>query len=137
MLVGLAVIIWSVGFVHKRNGPLVFLLLFVLLFLAGGGIAQIVFFIPTWLVATRINKPLTWSRKVLSGPIGRRLAKYWPNALITVSVLFIIALEIAVFGYFPGVQDPERLLAICWSSLVVAMGMFFLAFVSGFAGDIQ
>ena len=45
--VSIAIIIWSVGFVHKKHGPTVFILLFVLLFLTGGGIGQIVFFIPT------------------------------------------------------------------------------------------
>ncbi|MGB8980624.1 MAG: hypothetical protein WCC12_01995, partial [Anaerolineales bacterium] len=28
MIVGLAIIIWSLGFVHKKNGPVVFILLF-------------------------------------------------------------------------------------------------------------
>ena len=53
MLVGLAIIIWSIGFVHKPRGPLVYLLLFVLLFLVGGGIGQVIFFIPAWAVATQ------------------------------------------------------------------------------------
>jgi hypothetical protein len=34
MLVGLALIVWSLGFVHRRHGPAVFLGLFVLLLLA-------------------------------------------------------------------------------------------------------
>lgn len=42
MLVGLAIIVWSLGFVHRRYGPPVYLLLFVPLFLVGGGIAQLV-----------------------------------------------------------------------------------------------
>jgi hypothetical protein len=46
MAASLCIVIWSVGFVHKKNGPLVLLLLFILLFLVGGGIAQILFFIP-------------------------------------------------------------------------------------------
>ena len=58
MIVGLAIIVWSLGFVHKKNGPTVFILLFVLLLLVGGGVAQILFFPWIWLVSTRINKPL-------------------------------------------------------------------------------
>jgi hypothetical protein len=42
MIVGLAAIIWSICFLHKKNGSLIFLLLFILLFLVGGGIAQVV-----------------------------------------------------------------------------------------------
>jgi hypothetical protein len=137
MLVGIAIIIWSIGFVHKQHGSVVFILLFVLLFLVGGGIGQIVFFIPAWLVSTRINKPLSLSRKILSNSIGRIAAKIWPSALMAVAVLFLIALEIAIAGYFPGVKNPKLLLAICWSSLLVALGMFCLAVAGGFARDIQ
>src|SRR5512140_2934526 len=38
ILVSLAIMVWSVGFVHKQHGPTVFILLFILLFLVGGGI---------------------------------------------------------------------------------------------------
>ena len=44
MIVGLTIIIWSLGFVHKKNGPTVFILLFILLLVVGGGVAQILFF---------------------------------------------------------------------------------------------
>ncbi len=137
MLAALGVVIWSVVFLHKKHGPTVFLLLCVLLFLVGGGIAQIVFFIPAWLAATRINQPLTWSRKLLANSFGRGLAKVWPGALAAGSVLFLFGLEIAVFGYFPGVTDPERLLGICWSGLAAGWGMFLLAILSGLAADAQ
>ena len=56
MVVGFAIIVWSLGFVHKKFGPTIFLLLFILLLLVGGGIAQIIFFPFIWLVSTRINK---------------------------------------------------------------------------------
>jgi uncharacterized PurR-regulated membrane protein YhhQ (DUF165 family) len=44
IIVSLSIIIWTVGFIHRKNGPHVFILLCILLFLVGGGIAQIVFF---------------------------------------------------------------------------------------------
>lgn len=75
MLVSLAIIIWSVGFLHKKNGPLIFLLLFILLFLVGGGIGQVLFFTIGWAFATRIHKPLTWWRR-FSPPVR---AESWPN----------------------------------------------------------
>ena len=50
IVAGMAVMIWSAGFVHKKHGPTVFILLFVSLFLTGGGIGQIVFLSqPGWL----------------------------------------------------------------------------------------
>jgi len=137
IIFSIAIVVWSVGFVHKKHGPTVFLLLFVMLFLAGGGIAQIVFFIPTWLAATRINSPLTWWRKLLPEIIRGVLARVWPFSLSVVLICFLIALEIAIFGFFPGVENPDTALAISWSFLLVAWIALLFSFVSGFAYDIQ
>ena len=137
MLISIAIIIWSVGFVHKKQGPIVFILLFLLLFLTGGGIGQIVFFIPTWLASTRINSPLTWWRKVLPEKIRWVLAKLWPYSLSVVLICFLIALEIAILGFVPRIEDPDTALAISWSLLLAAWIMSLFSFVSGFACDIQ
>jgi hypothetical protein len=137
--VSLAIMVWSVGFVHTRHGPTIFILLFVLLFLVGGGIGQIAFFIPVWLVSTRINKPLTGWRNVLPESARRVLGKLWPASLTAVLVLFLIALEIAVFGFVPGMGngDPELILHICWSFLLGALVMLAVTFAAGFAHDLQ
>ncbi|GIK42936.1 MAG: hypothetical protein BroJett011_67690 [Chloroflexota bacterium] len=137
ILTGLAIIIWSVGFVHKRRGPLVYLLLFIVLFLVGGGIGQVAFFIPAWAVATRIHKPLTWWRRVLPAGMRRGLAKAWPWLLRAASLLILIALVIATFGYIPGVQDMDQVLDITLSLVGLSLGFFLLAFVAGFAYDIE
>jgi hypothetical protein len=137
MTVSLAIVIWSVGFVHKRHGPLVFLLLFMLLFLVGGGVAQIVFFTLTWAVATRINSPLTWWRKVLPEGARRVLARLWLGSLIIGSLLMLITLAIAIFGVVPGVSDPDQVLAIMLSSLGAGLGVILFTFVAGFAHDIE
>jgi len=137
MFVGFSIIIWSVGFVHKKNGPLIFLLLFILLFLVGGGIGQIVFFTLAWAVATRINKPLTWWRKVLPESVRRVLAKLWLWSLIAGSLLVVMALEIAILGFVPGVNEPDLISIIMLSSLGVGLGVFLLTFVAGFAHDIE
>jgi hypothetical protein len=61
IIVSLAIIIWSASYLQTKRGAAVFLLLFVVLFLVGGGIAAQVVFVPiTWAVATRINKPLNF-----------------------------------------------------------------------------
>ena len=59
MSVSVIIIIWSLFFVDKRHGTIVFLLLFILLTLVGGGIGFVPFFIVTWAYATRMKKPLT------------------------------------------------------------------------------
>lgn len=137
MLTSLAIIVWSVGFIHTRHGPTVFLLLFIVLFLVGGGIGQVVFFIPTWAAATRINQPLTWWRKILPENLRRVLARLWPASLVATALFFLIALEIAIFGYVPALQDPDLRLYICWSFLLAAWLLLLFSFVAGFADDIQ
>jgi len=137
VLISIAIIIWLVGFVHKKQGPTIFILLFLLLFLVGGGIGQIVFFIPTWLASTRINKPLVWWRRVLPEKIRQVLAKLWPYSISAALFCFLFALEIAIFGLVPGVDNPDTTLTICWSFLFAAWILLVFSFVSGFAFDIQ
>jgi hypothetical protein len=135
--VGLAIIVWSLRYLHTRHGATVYLLLFVLLFLVGGGIAQIVFFTVGWAFATRIHKPLTWWRKVLPESVRGTLARVWPWTLAVGSLLFLFALEIAIFGYVPGVDDADQRLSVVFASLGIALILIILSFVSGFADDIQ
>jgi hypothetical protein len=139
ILVSLAIIVWSVKFIHTKYGARVFGLLFILLFLVGGGIAAQIMFVPvTWAVAARINKPLDWWRKILPKGHRRGLAKIWPVTLTFGSISFLIGLFIAITGYVPGVSTDERILAICWSFVFGGgLGMFLVTFVAGFAYDIQ
>ncbi|MBI5932385.1 MAG: hypothetical protein HY867_01655 [Chloroflexi bacterium] len=136
MIVGLAIIIWSLGFVHKQNGPVVFILLFILLLLVGGGVAQILFFPWIWLVSTRINKPLAWWRKILPRKIQEPLGKLWLWSLIISSALLVFVLEIGVMGFVPAVNDPDAVLSIMLTCLGMEVAVLPLTFVSGFAHDI-
>lgn len=131
---------WSIGFVHKKNGATVFILLFVALFLFGGGATQLVFFLPAWGVATRINKPLTGWQKVLPEKIRPALGKIWPVTLTISVVSFLIGLYIAITGRVPGfnITDVDTVLAICWSFVFGGgWAMILLTYVSGFADDIR
>ena len=139
MSISLAIIVWSIGFLHTKHGATVFGLLFVLLFLFGGGIAaQIVIAPPTWAAATRINKPLTWWRKRLPENVRRLLSGIWPYSLVFGSISFVIGLLIAIFGYVPGMSDPERVINVCWAFIFGGgWAVFLLTFVAGFAHDIE
>ncbi|HRW08966.1 MAG TPA: flavodoxin domain-containing protein [Caldilineaceae bacterium] len=137
MLVGLAIMIWSLGFVHKPRGPLVYLLLFVLLFLVGGGIGQVPFFMAAWAVATRIHKPLLWWRRRLSPAPRRWLANAWPWLLVIAALLILTALVIAIWGYVPGIDNMARLLNITLAMVGASFLLFLLAYVAGFARDIE
>ncbi|MEZ4862786.1 MAG: flavodoxin domain-containing protein [Caldilineaceae bacterium] len=137
VLVGLAIIYWSLYRVHKDWGPGVFLLLFVLLFLVGGGIGQVIFFIPAWWVATRIHRPLTWWRNVLPASLRKPVARLWPVLLVLPTLGMIVALYLAVFGYVPGFDNMARLLNITLSMVGLSWLLFLLTFVAGFAYDIE
>lgn len=137
--VSIAIMIWSVRFVDTKHGSTVFILLFALLFLVGGGVGQIAFFIPTWLYSTRIHKSLTWWQKVLPEKSRGVLAKLWRPALAICVITFLFALEIAVFGYVPGStsSDADLALYICWSTLLGALVLLNFSFIAGFADDIE
>ncbi len=137
IIFSLAIMVWLVGFIHKPSGPSVFFLLFVCLFLVGGGVGQVFFFLPTWAVATRINKPLTWWRKVLPETSRFKVGRLWLAALSTSLLCFLAALEIAIFGFVPGVNDPNMKNYICWSILTAGLVAALFTFVAGFARDIQ
>jgi hypothetical protein len=136
MVVGLAIIVWSLEFVHKKYGPTVLCLLFVLLLLVGGGVAQTLFFPWIWLVSTRINKPLIWWRKMLPGKIQMLFGKLWLWFLIISSVLLVFVLQIAITGFVPALNDPEAVLSVMLICLVVGAVLLPLTFISGFAHDI-
>lgn len=137
MVVGLLIIFWSLGFIHRRNGPTILLLLFILLLLVGGGVAQILFFPWIWLVATRINKTLAWWRKTLPGGLQETLGKLWPGALVVSSGLMLFALVIAVTGFVPGMADPDAVVSVMLVCLASELVMFPLTFISGFARDLS
>lgn len=137
MLVSLAIIFWSIWFIHKKHGIIIFLLLLILLTLVGGGVGHIVLFLPTWAFATRINKPLNWWGKILSIRTRKILAKMWKYALVITCLLWLIVLEIGIFGYFPGQSNPETILKICLTFLFSTVLFASLSFICGFARDIE
>jgi hypothetical protein len=137
MVISLVIMVWSVRFIHTTNGPAVFILLFVLLFLVGGGIGQIVFFLPVWAFSRQINKPLFSLQKALPNSLRRELAKVWPFTLVIASGLFLLALEIAIFGYVPGISDAEQKFYFCWSCLGIGWVILLFTFAAGITSDIQ
>ena len=99
--------------------------------------AQVVLFILTWGVATRIHAALgVWERLI---PKSQRdfLGAVWPWTLAASTLLFLVALETAVFGYVPGVSDQTELQHICWKILALALSLFLTSVCSGFACDLE
>jgi len=129
IIVGLLVTLWSVAFVQRKNGGLVLLLLSILQFFVGGGIAPLIPAIAAGVAATRINSPLTWWRAHLPVKAGRVLAKLWVWSLIAFSFLYS-SLLLSRFFYGTNVE-----LALNLGDLT--LGLIFLTFFAGFAYDVQ
>jgi hypothetical protein len=135
MSISLLIAVWSIGFVHKRKGSLVFLLLSVALFLVGGGVAQVVYFLLAWALSTRIDKPFTGLGASLHEAVRGVLGRSWLWFLAAFALVSLFALEIAIAGYVPGVSDPKLVLHTCWSLLGVGLGFLLLAIVFGLLHD--
>jgi len=137
MVVGVAIIIWSIWFLPTRHGRTVFLGLFILSFLVGGGIGQVAFFIPAWAFATRMGKPLTWWRKVLPRSTWPFLSRLWIVTLVLVIVFMLIGLEMAIFGLFPGLTDPVSIENTAMLFVFSAAILCVVSFIAGFGHELQ
>ena len=137
MLVGLIIVIWSLWFIQSKYGPQVFLGLFIVLFLVGGGIGQIAFFVPTWAFATRMHKPLTWWRKVLPRRLWPFLSGLWLVTLILATLAILIGLEIAIFGLVPGMTDPEQVQNTAMATVLLSAVLYVISFVAGFGHELR
>ena len=137
MLVGLIIVIWSLWFIQSKYGPQVFLGLFIVLFLVGGGIGQIAFFVPAWAFATRMHKPLTWWRKVLPRSLWPFLSGLWLVTLMLATLAILIGLEIAIFGLVPGMTDPEQVQNTAMATVLLSAVLYVISFVAGFGHELR
>jgi hypothetical protein len=136
MAVGLTIVIWSLWFIQSKYGRTVFLGLFVLLFLVGGGIGQVAFFIPAWAFATRMDKPLTWWRKALPPSTWPFLSRLWIVTLILSSLVMLMGLQIAIFGFAPGMSNPERIQSTGLILVLISAILNVVSFIAGFGHEL-
>jgi hypothetical protein len=137
VLLGLSVIVWSLKYIHVKNGTTVFLFLLILLTLVGGGIGYIIIFVPTWAFATRMNKPLDWWGKRMSPRLRRSLSALWIYGLVATSIAWLIVMELGIFGYFPGQDHPDTILNIVFGFLFGTGLLACITFICAFAGDLE
>jgi len=110
----------------------------IILWLIGWGFAPIFMAIFASVAATRINKPLKWWRAHLPINVRGFLAKLWPWSIIGFVLLFLISVEITIFGYpliwFFGANVtyvPQNIFAF------VSVGLMPVSILTAFAYDIQ
>lgn len=136
--VGLILIGWTIGFIHRKNGPAIFLLICILLFLVGGGIAQVLFFLIAWAVSTRINQPVNWWKSELSANSRKRFARLWPAFFLGGYLFLLTGIAIWLIATPPGMsfQGHSAAYLACWSSLFIGLTLQILTILSGFARDV-
>lgn len=137
VLVSLIISVWSVKFIHLKYGASVFLLLMILLTLVGGGIGHIVLFLPAWAFTTRIRRPLSWWKKILSLKIRKALSIIRLPLLVMTSLSWFIVMELGIFGFVPGLTDPDTILNICLGFVLFTVFLASLTFICSFAQDIE
>jgi hypothetical protein len=135
---GLLVLTWAGVYIDRKHGAGVLMLLSTTLWLVGGGFAPIFMSILASVTATRINKPLNWWSQHLSPKVRDSLAKLWPWSVIVFVLLFLVSVEIAIFGY-PLVWffGAEVSYAIQTTLAFISVGLMPVAIVTAFAHDLK
>ena len=138
MIVGFAIIIWSSAFIQSKYGAHVLAILTIMLLLFGGGFAPIFGAVLAIIVATRINKPLTWWSSHI--PVNTRgfLARSWTWFMIVFISVYLFCIVSGIFGWplllFFDARTVTNILLITGLSVLVLMLYVILA---GFAYDIE
>ena len=129
------VIIWSIGFMNRKRGALIFFILSLAEFFTGGGITSFELAILATLAASRINRPLTWWRRVLPAGLRRVLARSWLILLIAFIALFAATITITIVGL--GFLDGEQTITLLYVMGLSTLGLMAIAVVAGFTKDIE
>jgi len=123
--------VWSVKYIKTKKGNLILVLSFIALTLLGGGIGHIPFYITAWAFTLKGRSSLKWLKKRIRnrGGLGKTIV-FWRILLALISVLWLLAVEIAIFGYLPGVKEADVLLAICWGALLMVLLLIPVTYVA-------
>lgn len=137
VVISFLLIVFSIKYLAapKRAGLL--LAFFVLLSLFGGGIGHIVVFLPTWGFATCIHSPLRWYEKNIPKNVRMNLSRLWLFFLVTACFSWLVVMYLGVFGYIPGLSDPNITLNIVIVFLLATTVLLSIAFMCAMARDLQ
>ena len=135
---GMAVVVWTIGFIDRKYGPTVFVVLCVALFLVGGGIAEVAFILLAALLSTRIHHPLGKWQRAADSRLGLALSKLWPYAISMAFSIFLIGYSIWLFVLPPGeVRQIGTLHYVTWISLSIGFISLLVVVPCGFMRDIR
>ncbi|MFX1256100.1 MAG: hypothetical protein ACFFCZ_31115 [Promethearchaeota archaeon] len=131
LIMSLIFMSWAIGFIHKKYGGLVLILLSFILLLVGGGFGPPILGVIVGLAATKINSEFNWWEEYVPISIENLLAKIWLYSLIIAIVSWFSVWPGLIILAFFGIQEP--LIAIFLISL--SFVMLFLTIFSAFSYD--
>ena len=135
IIIGIAIIIWSIKFIQGKYGALGLLTLTVLTLLFGGGIAFFIIGIIISIIATQINKSQIWWDNHLSNKIKKYFTKLWlPFFSISIIVLILLVLG-GIFGIW--FLDPDNATIILTYVGLISIGLITFTIIFGFVHDIE
>lgn len=135
--ISLAIIVFAIKYLYVPNGARILLTLFVLLTLFGGGIGHLVVSLPACIYATQIHKPLGWFEKNIPKNIRKYLSNLWLFFLITTCFAWLVVMQLGIFGYVPGLNDPDTILSIVFVFLLATTVLLSFSILSAMAKDLQ
>lgn len=135
IVIGLALALWSVFFIRRRFGSAVFLGLSIASLLSGGGVAQILIFSFTWVLSLLMRHPPGRAIQAIAERRRRHLVRFRSLPFVAAILLSLLALEIGVAGFVPGLSNPDVILEICFASILTALALFGLAYLFSSAAD--
>lgn len=137
VILGCLTVVWSVFFLKRAYGPWIFMGLSIGLLMGGGGIAPFTMALFIVITATRINKPLSWWRRLPTGLTGA-LGRLWPAALVALMAWSLIMVATGVFGYplllFFG---AETVSLIVWALAYAFLPYLLFTIAVAFSSDVR
>jgi len=124
IFLGLAIMLWSAAFIHRKHGGLILIILSIVFLLLGGGFFPPLIGIIAGAAGTQINKPLSGN----PGAITRYASK--------LGYLPLIILLIWLLGQFPvGYWFNDFLQSIMGLGLLLILTMLPLSVYTAYARD--
>jgi hypothetical protein len=116
ILVSIGIIIFSVGFIHKKFASLVLVLLSILLLLVGGGYAPPLLGLATAIGALLIHTPIRWLKANLPGFVLCGSSRLWPWVFgICLILWFYLFPGSIILAFLFGLNNPMLIVPFSFS----------------------
>jgi hypothetical protein len=65
------------------------------------------------------------------------LSRLWVITLVLATIVMLIGLEMAIFGFFPGLTDPESIQETAMLFVLSAAILYVVSFIAGFGHELK